>query len=442
MVQHKGVDPSLRIVAIVMFIAVLIVGIGLWAFRPGGGLAADQFRSAADLRPVNRTDQAVWSLQEAVGEAPQRADYYGQLATAFLQKARETGDPTYYEKANQAVQEGLKRDPQDLDSLISKGVLLLGQHRFREALQLGTEAQALYPQVPRIYGIIADAQIELGMYDQAVETIQTMVDLRPDLASYSRVAYARELYGDLAGAIEAMNLAVRSGSTSSEHTEWTRVQLGNLYFATGDLVGAEREYQQSLRRVADYAPALAGLGRIRVAQGQTDAGIALLRQAIERMPLPEYVISLGETLEAAGRSAEAEREYELVRAMQQLFMANGVDADLELALFEADHGDPAKALLLAETAYKRRPGVKAADTLAWALYKNGRFAEAQTHSTEALRIGTTDSQLLFHAGMIAQATGDSTTAQTYLSRALQLNPAFSPLQAREAQRVLSELQGQ
>ncbi|HEX5688682.1 MAG TPA: tetratricopeptide repeat protein, partial [Roseiflexaceae bacterium] len=287
---------------------------------------------------------------------------------------------------------------------------------------------------------IADAQIELGKYEEAVATLQQMVDLRPDLASYSRISYARELYGDVAGAIEMMDRAVMAGGPSTENSLWVRVQLGNLHFNTGDLAAAEKNYNQALALAPDYVYALAGVARVRSAQERYPEAIALYQQAIKQMPLPEFVIALGETQEVAGQPADAAKQYDLVRAMQQLFAANGVDTDLELALFEADHGrDPQAALALARDAYTRRPSVKGADTLAWALLRAGDPVEARRYADEALRLGTRDALTLYHAGTIAQAQGDTAAAREYLERALAANPYFSPLLAPRAEQALASL---
>jgi tetratricopeptide (TPR) repeat protein len=367
---------------------------------------------------------------------------YAVLGAAYIQKVRDTGDPTFYAKAQAVLDEALKRDPQNVDALIGAGTLANARHEFREALQLGERARAINPTVPRIYGVIADAQTELGLYDDAVQTLQTMIDMRPDLSSYSRVSYARELHGDMEGAIEVMQEAVTASGASAENSAWVRVQLGNLYFTQGDLAHAEEEYQRTLTLLPDYVYATAGLGRVRTAQGQLDAAIGLYKSAIARMPLPEFVIALGETQQAAGHTAEATKQYELVRAMQQLFRANGVNTDLELALFDADH--PAAdlkaeaTLALARDAYARRPSVKAADTLAWALFKAGQTAEARRYADEALRLGTHDPLMLFHAGTIAQAQGQA-AAREWLGRALERNPNFSPLYAPQARQALTTL---
>jgi tetratricopeptide (TPR) repeat protein len=362
------------------------------------------------------------------------------LGMAYLQRARETGDPTYYGKAGAAFDEAQGREPQSVEALIGKGALANARHKFREALAFGEQARDLNPTIARVYGVIADAQIELGMYDAAVQTLQTMVDLRPDLSSYSRISYARELHGDTAGAIEMMEQAVMAGGPATENTLWVRIQLGNLHFNAGDLASAERQYRGTLAQSPDYVYALGGLARVRAAQQRYDEAIDLYNQAIARMPLPEFVIALAETQEAAGRPTDAAKQYDLVRAMQQLFAANGVDTDLELALFDADHGrDPQAALALARAAYERRPSIKAADTLAWALFKAGQPALARRYADEALRLGTRDALMLYHAGTIAQAQGDSAVAREYLRRALEVNPYFSPLYAARAQQALAKL---
>jgi tetratricopeptide (TPR) repeat protein len=278
------------------------------------------------------------------------------------------------------------------------------------------------------------------MYPESVATLQQMIDLQPDLASYSRISYARELHGDAEGAIEMMQRAVMAGGPSTENSLWVRVQLGNLHFNSGDLAAAEANYNQALAIAPDYVYALAGIARVRAAEGRFAEATALYKRAIDQMPLPEFVIGLGETQEAAGRPEEAAKQYELVRAMQQLFAASGVDTDLELALFDADHGrDPQATLALARAAYARRPSIKAADTLAWALLKAGQPSEARRYAGEALRLGSRDALMLYHAGAIAQAQGDTAAARDYLDQALATNRYFSPLLAPRAQQALAEL---
>ncbi len=381
--------------------------------------------------------KAVDKLEASLRADPTQVAWYAQLGEAYLQRARETVDPTYYTKAQKVIDEALRRDPNNLEALIGRGTLLLAQHRFRDALAVGQQARRLNATIPRILGIIADAQVELGMYPESVDTIQKMVDLRPDLSSYSRVSYARELHGDLPGAIDAMQMAIEGGGPAAENTEYLRVQLGTLYFAAGDLPEAESAYNEALLRLPGYAYALAGLARVKAARGETDDAIELYHRAIAAVPLPEFIIGLGEVQQAAGRMSDAKKQYDLVRAIEQLFQANGVRVDLELALFDADHGaDPSAAVATARLGYDQRPSIKGDDVLGWALYRDGQLSEAATYADRAVRLGTRDPMILFHAGMIANANGQTSLARDRLTAALALSPAFSPLYAPEAQRAL------
>lgn len=372
--------------------------------------------------------------------AAEPVDVAGRVAAGqdALQRARETGDPTYYSKAAAAFAEALRAEPRNADALMGQGQLALARHQFRAALELGRQATALQPKRQILYGVLGDAQVELGMYTEAAVTMQRMIDMRPDLNSYTRASYIRELYGDVDGAIELMTQAVTSGGPRAENRGWVIVQLGNLYFNKGDLADAEQQYQQALGQFPGYTYALAGLAHVRAAQGRYAEARDLYNQAIAKVPLPEFVIGLGETEQAAGRPAEAQKQYDLVRVMEKLFQANGVNTDLELALFEADHGDPKLALAGAQTAYKDRPSLKAADTLAWALSQAGDQAAARQRSQEALRLGTKDALLFYHAGMIAYRSGDQAAARQWLQQALGINPYFSVLYAQQARDTLAQ----
>ena len=396
----------------------------------------------ADSQTFLSTDNRVETLQAQLRQNPDDERAYVLLSAAYLQKARETGDPIYYGKTDEALSRALELQPDDFAAMTQMGVLSLARHQFREALDWGKKARAMSPGTALIYGVIGDAQIELGQYDAALVTFQTMVDLRPDLSSYSRASYLRELHGDVEGAIEAMQQAVQAGGPNAENTNWTRVQLGHLYFNSGKLAEAEAQYKQALAAYPDYVHAIAGLARIHAARGEYDEAIKLYTDATNRMPLPEYVIALGDVYEAAGRSQEAQQQFDLVRAMERLYAANGVDTDLEMALFEANHTQGQKideALTLARRALEKRPTIYAKDVLAWTLYKDGQYAPAYALSRQALQLGTRDALLFFHAGMIAYKLDDGTKAREYLEEALAINPHFSILYSDEARRILQTL---
>lgn len=400
--------------------------------------AAVERRVARDTRSPG--ERLVEQAQTQLASAPDRSAALTALTQAYLLRARETGDPAYYTRADSLVRQSLAARPDDSDTLVAAGSLALARHDFASAEELGRRVVALTPTRPAAYGLLADALVELGRYPEAIETTQRMVNLRPDLASYTRMSYLRELHGDLPGAIEAMQLALSAAAPTGEATAWTEVQLGNLLFTRGDLSEAQRTFESATRRVDDYVYGLAGLARVRVARGDLNGAAALLERAAARSPLPEFVIALGDTYASRGDTVRAEQQYALVADMQQLFAANGVRTNLELALFNADHQrDLEAALEAARAEYNIRPSVQVADTLAWVEYQSGDLAGASRHSREALRLGTRDPNMLYRAGLIALAAGEPDRAYERLKAASDLNPRYSVLYADDLAARLSQL---
>jgi tetratricopeptide (TPR) repeat protein len=395
-----------------------------------------------DFRPSagTSTDTLIGSLQERIRENPNDFDSHIGLANAYLQKVRETGDPTLYTKTEDLLDKASTLEGESPELFAARGSLALARHDFEAALGHGSRALALDPENARYHGIVGDAQIELGMYEEAIASYQEMVDRKPDFASFSRVAHARELYGDPEGAIEAMEFALQAGSGTPENVAWAQVQLGNLWFTSGKLGEAQKAYGLSTKTIDAYAPALAGRARVATAREDLEQAATLYQQAFNRMLLPEYAIPLGDVYAAMGETDKAEQQYDLVGSMDKLLRKNGVDTDLEIALFNADHDiDLRSSLEKARAAYDARPSIHAADVLGWTLYKAGNYEEAQKYSSEALRLGTRDPLKLFHAGMIAKALGRDEQAREYLQRAIDLNPHFSVLYADEAADSLKTL---
>jgi tetratricopeptide (TPR) repeat protein len=363
------------------------------------------------------------------------------LGLALLQRVRETGDPSLYGPAEVALVAAQELLPDDPLVPVGIGALHLGRHEFAEALATATAALEWHPGDPSLRGVVVDALVELGRYDEAFAAAESLAADSPDLASLARLSYAHELRGDLPAALAAMAAAAASPGLAPENTAYVLALVGHLRRFTGDVEGAADAYAQALTIVADHAPSLIGEGRLAVGVGDLETARERFQRAAAQVPLPEPVIALGETLEAMSDAEAAQDQYDLARALITLEQVNGVAVDVDLALFEADHGVAAAALELAETAYAAAPTVRAADARAWALHRLGRDQEAVEFAAEALRLGSRDPLLLFHAGAIAATLGRDEEARHYLQMALDIDPGFSPTGAAEAKVILIELDG-
>jgi tetratricopeptide (TPR) repeat protein len=237
-----------------------------------------------------------------------------------------------------------------------------------------------------------------------------MVDLRPDTSSYARVSYLRSLHGDTEGAIEAMADAVRSASPADpEMVAWCYVHLGDELMTAGRRDQAEGAYDRALQAFPDYHAGLAGKARARVAAGDPEAAVELYAKSLGRVPLPETAIALGDLYRSLGRAEEAKRAYALVEAIERASAGEAGLYSRQLALFWADHDVRLdEALAIAERERATRSDVFTCDTLAWCLYKKGRYEEAKVAIDEALRLGTRDPRMSHHAERIAEALGETT----------------------------------
>jgi tetratricopeptide (TPR) repeat protein len=334
------------------------------------------------------------------------------------------------------LKRALALNPNDVDALVGAGTLALARHDFATGLRYGEAARRAAPSLVRPLGVIVDAQVELGRYREAARTLNRMVDLKPNLASYARVSYFRELHGDLGGALEAMRYAVSAGGGTPENVGYVQTLLGNLELALGHTAAARFAYGQALAGVPGYVPASVGLARVEAGERNYGPAIRRLRGAVGRLPLPEYVVALGETELAAGRTVAARRDLALVGAEERLLQANGVNTDVDLALFEANHGAPARGVDLARRAWAAAPSVRSADALGWSLTRAGNPAAGLRWAKRSLRLGSADPAFLYHAGMTARAAGRTALGQRWLRRALARNPRFSPLYAPRARAAL------
>jgi tetratricopeptide (TPR) repeat protein len=395
------------------------------------------------LPAARSTGGEIRKLQASLRAQPDDAGSLTLLGLEYEQRARETGDPTYYAKADGALNGALELAPRSALAVTGLGSLALSRHRFGEALELGRRAVSLGTAegVPnaiqsRSWGVVGDALVELGRYREAFASFDRMMMLEPGLAAYARASYARELLGRPRAALVPMRAAVNASAGEPEPLAWARVQLGKLYWSLGRTERAAHEYRQALAALPGYPFALDASAQVQAARGHIARAVAFERRAVAKTPLPQFVASLGDLLRLAGHPAAARRQYALMDAIRRLLAANGVKTDLEIAVFQADHGIRLpQALALARTAQRDRPSIDGDDGLAWTLARNGRCAEALPYSKHALRLGTRDALKFFHRGMIERCLGRTAEARAWFRSAVALNPHFSLIWSPLARRL-------
>jgi tetratricopeptide (TPR) repeat protein len=395
---------------------------------------------AADARKVDTT---ITSLQQRLRTYGDDAPSYASLGLAYLQKARVTADPSYYPRAEGTLRKSLRLDgSENFRALLGMGVLAAARHDFSRALEWARRAKSANPYNADVRGVLGDALVELGRYRAAERAFQGMIDLRPDVASYARVSYFRELHGDIRGAIKGMRLAGEAALATPQDGAWIAYQLGELYFGSGRLAAARREFRKGAWLAPGYELPHAGLAKVAAARGKTERAIRILSKVVARYPSPEFVILLGDLYRLEGAERRASTQYELVESIAELYRANGVNSDLEMALFAADHRLGGRSTVSrARSVYLSRPSIQAADALAWALYAQGSYRAADGFAREALRLGTRNALYYFHRGMIARRLGERDEGRRFIEAAIDLNPHFSFRHSMPARRVLRHLKG-
>jgi tetratricopeptide (TPR) repeat protein len=354
------------------------------------------------LRDELTTDQRIAAAQKAVAAAPGDPAALDDLASAYLQKMRETTDFSYLDRADKLVAKSLAAAPDNLETHILVNSIELNRHHFAKVVENTRALVATHPGEPRLWGMMADSLMEIGDYDAAEPALAKMLGLRPGISSYNRVSWFRFLTGDAPGAIEAMRRAVHASGVVPENLAWCLVDLGNLYFKTSQLDEAQSNYQQALQVFPSYHPAFAGLGRVAAARHQTADAIGYYRRAQSIVPMPEYAAELRELYLLQGKTAEAKQEEALLDVIDHLAKANFENTDRNLAIVYADEGrhlDRALELATNELAFRR--DVYTYDALAWVEFRAGHCAEAKEAIVKAQAWHTPDPLFARHAAQIA-----------------------------------------
>jgi len=405
-------------------LALILVAAATFSFAQN-----DSPNSNGDLSPAQRS---VTEAQRLIAEKPGEYNGYNALAIALIRRARETSDPGYYAQAEDAVEQSLKLSPNNFDTKQIQVSILLGKHEFPSALEA---AQTLNKQVPdavMVYGLLTDANMALGNYQDAETSAQWMLNLRPgNLPALIRAAQLRELFGDVDGSYELFEMAFQStASTETEERAWLLTQMGRLRLVSGNTGAAEKLLQQALAEFLNYPEAMGTLAKVRLLQQRYEEAVALSQQCYKSVPSPQNLYELAEALRLAGRKDEAKKAYADFETRSLVESSAKNNANRELIFYYADYAhQPDKALAVAKQEYSWRHDLYTLDAYAWALHVNGQDAEARKQIEAALAVGIRDAQLFRHAGEIALQAGDREAAERYLKESAELN-AMGSEQAR------------
>lgn len=380
-------------------------------------------------------------LERTIGEMENRlasnpADAAGAVALAdtLMRQARVVNDGTLAKKAEAVLKSVLRAAPQSYEAHRMLGTVYLSQHRFREAIDAAIRAQEMRPADAWNYAVMGDGHLEIGEYDEAFESFQKMMELRPSAAAYARAAYSLELRGDLPGALKIMTMAAEATSAHDPEAQaWHYAQLGHLHFQMGNLTAARREYERAAFTFPDHPYALGGIAKVKAAEDDYRGALEIVEKLLATVPTPELAAQAGDLQRLLGNEEKAEQDFVLAERLERDGWKNEEPQPAALARFLAERDRKiGEAVTLAEEAASQRGDISTEDALAWAYFKAGRISEALAASKRARRTGTLDPRVLYHAAAISQASGDLSEARRLVDKALASNPHFDPVAGRAA----------
>lgn len=433
-------------------VATVVAGIVIYCYRVDDNTTADAYTALQPRKPSlayatewTATKNNADALLDKIRKNPNDLKSMAGMVAIYIQEARITGNLDFYNKAAlKIVNDMLAKDPASFEALTFKSTILLSQHRFEEGLAIAKRAQELYPLNAYVYGLLVDGNVELGTYEAALDAAEKMVSIRPDIRSYSRIAYLREIYGDIAGAIEAMELAIDAGARGDENTEWCRVQLGRLFEKVGRMNYAKMNYTIASQNRENYPYALAGLADVAASEKKYGEALALYLRADSLIPDHRFKEGIAEMYTLSGDAAKAGKKAEEILACMQQFSSagkkEGQNEDHELAHAWMGVQNYDKALEFALAEYNRRPAnIEVNETVAIVYYHKGDYANALNYINTALRTNCKNPELLCHAGLIYAKNNLDDKAKNYLQQALALNASLPAGLEKEGKDVLSTL---
>lgn len=422
----------------------MFAGGALAPFRaegPASASAAVDVDSALLVAPGSTAAPAttIAALAERGHAEPSNADVHAQLGLAYLQGARDDANPSLLPLAERALEQSLQLRPQgNLEGFLGMAALANARHDFSASIEWSRRAIATNPYDASAYGLLGDALFELGRVRDADSAYQKMVDVRPDVSSYVRASYALQYHGRNGAAIRVMKLALKAAGPSGETAAWVRHQMGDVYAGLGENRRAARQNRIGMEIAPGYAPPMVGLAEAHIARGRLHRALEIVEAAVAELPSLEYLITLGDLYRATGRHDDARSQYRAVAQKLGDYRRSGVLPDADFVLFYADHGvRPGAALREAFAVYRNRPTPKTADALGWMLHSRGRDGAAWRYAAASLRGRPREASFAFHAGAIARSLGRKDLASRLMKRAIEIDPAFSLVDAPVAREIAS-----
>ena len=383
-----------------------------------------QAPSAPAETKLSPAERGMAQARKLIEKNPKDFEAYNALALALSRRARETSDVKFYTQAEETLQKSFEISPDNFDGQRIHVWLLLGKHEFAAALEAAKKLNLRMPDDVMLYGFLTDANVELGNYKDAETAAQWMLDLKPgNTPGLTRAAYLRELYGDIDGSLDLMNMAYQSTPPGEvEDRAWIVTQMAHLNLTIGKIDEAEKLSQQALVMFPGYHYALGNLAKVRIQQKRYDEAVELLKQRYAAAPHAENLYDLAQAMQFAGKTEDANRAFAEFEQKSLLETNRGDNSNHELIFYYADYArEPAKALEVARREFGRRHDVFTLDSYAWALYVNGQYPEARKQIETALAVGIRDAKMFRHAGEIALKSGDKAAAEHYLRESAELN---------------------
>lgn len=387
---------------------------------------------------------------DALKKKPDDLQQYINLASVFVAEGRITGNNSYYgnsamEMLNKVLNNSTANKDLVFQALNVKSAIQLNMHQFKDALETAKQGEAINNFNAGIYGALVDANVEMGDYSEAVRDCDKMMSIRPDIRSYARASYLRQIFGQNAGAIAAMKMAVEAGLPGSENTEWARTTLADLYLNIGNLDSASLLYRMSLVYRPNYPFALIGLARVEKAKKNYDGAITQTKNAIGILSEVAFVSLLADLYELKGDAAHArDTRNDVIQLLQEgqkeesatTLVKHNVSREMATAYLAAGQLD--EALKYAVTDLEMRPdNIDANELAAWIFYLKGEYANAKVHADKMLATNTKNANKLYEAGTIYNSAGVPDRGHQLMADALAINPYIDQRIVNQSQQPIA-----